>query len=233
MKNYKNILRSLKGHWLFLIILLLVFGWSIFSYVTKGIVYSIIQTDIESVAEFISSFGIIASIIFLALVIVEVVVAPIPALVLYLAGGYLFGWFLGGTLAVLGNLIGATIDFEIARKYGRRFFMKYIKPKQRKRFDKYAKNHGGLTIFLLRINPFTSSDIFSYLAGLTNMSRLSLILGTLFGLTPLIYIQAFIGGDFIKDNPSLSLIFLIVSFIYFALFVYLIWMVFAKRKNKI
>ena len=179
--------------------------------------------DVNSITDFVGSFGFLSFLAFIILVIIEVVVAPIPSIVLYAVGGILFGTVLGGTGALIGNIIGAWIAFTIARRYGRQAFEKKINKRRLKQFDRFSRKYGSHTIFFLRINPITSSDIFSYLAGFTKMNIRQFILGTISGLAPLIYIQSYLGGSVIKDNPLLTKIFIILSIAYVAVFFYWIY----------
>lgn len=212
-----------KEHWLFLLILLAILFWSIYSYSNQGIVYSLLNSDSQAVVDFVGSFGFFAGIIFVLLVILEVVIAPIPPMILYIAGGFLFGTFTGGLLALLGNLIGAGIDFKIARNFGREFVEKRVKQKTRQRFDNFSEKYGAWTLFILRLNPFTSSDLFSYLSGLTKMKMRTFLIATGLGLLPLVFIQTYLGETLIKNNPFLSLILIIFSLIYLLVFLYLIF----------
>ena len=158
--------------------------------------------------------------------------APIPPLMLYVLAGVLFGAFWGGTLTLFGNLIGSLIDFEIARSYGRKFVENSTTPKVKKRFDTFFEKYGGFSIFLLRINPLTTTDLFSYLAGLTKMKRAHFILGTTLGLIPLIYIQTYFGEIFVKSNKLLYSIVIAVSLLYLALIAYFLISMFIKKMRE-
>jgi uncharacterized membrane protein YdjX (TVP38/TMEM64 family) len=199
------------------------------SYNRGGISNILLERDFNSVVDFVESFGYLSLLIFIILVIVEVIVAPIPSVILYAVGGILFGTFLGGAGALLGNIIGAWIAFEIARRYGRKIVENKIDKKKLKQFDKFSRKYGSHAIFLLRINPITSSDIFSYLAGLTKMPAKQLILGTAWGLVPLVFVQSYFGSDVIKGNPLLTKIFIIVSIVYIIVFFY--WIYYIKKKK--
>lgn len=212
----------LREHWLIISIIFVFFFWMIYSYSSKGIFYSLTNSETGSIINFINSFGFFSWIVFMLLVILEVVLAPIPPLVLYITGGFLFGALFGGILTLIGNLIGAAIDFFIARKYGRNFVAKKMNRNLKKKFDRFSKKHGGFSIFFLRINPFTSSDLFSYLAGLSKIKFGSFILGTFFGLIPMIFLQTYFGGIFAKENNLISVIIIILSILYLIVFVYLI-----------
>lgn len=229
--KWKSFTRGLKKHWLFITIIILFCIWVIYSYLNHGIFYLLATSDIDSVVNFINSFGLFAIVIFVLLVILEVVLAPIPPFVLYVAGGILFGALAGGILTLLGNVIGAVVAFMIARKFGRNLVEKKINNSLRKRFDRFSQKYGGWALFILRLNPFTTSDLFSYLAGLTKMKLKTLIISTTLGLIPLIFIQTYLGDLFVRDNPVLFLIFIAISIIYLILFLYGLWYLLIKKKK--
>jgi uncharacterized membrane protein YdjX (TVP38/TMEM64 family) len=63
---------------------------------------------------------VLAGFVYLLIVIVEVVVAPIPGAILYAPGGAIFGTFWGGSLALAGNVLGAGIACAITRAISKR-----------------------------------------------------------------------------------------------------------------
>ena len=200
-----------------------IFSLFILIFILGGISYFLysqnILLDLDSIINFTESFGIFSYIIFFLIVLIEVVAAPIPGVILYIAGGILFGTFIGGTIAFLANVAGATVAFFI----GRKFILKDSEKKQKKDyFNKAIEKYGGYTMFLLRVNPLTSSDIFSYLAGISKMNFKKFLTGTTLGLLPLIYIQSYLGEEIITKNEFLFNTFLIISLIYVLIFVYLI-----------
>ena len=223
--------RQLRKHWVFILVLAIFIGWVFYSYLTEGIFYLLATSDTNSIASFINSFGVFAAVIFILLVILGVVLAPVPPLVLYVAGGIIFGAFLGGTLTLVGNVLGAGVAFLIARKYGRNLVEEKISPKIRKKFDDFSKKQGPYALFLLRLNPFTTSDLFSYIAGLTKMKLRTFILATGLGLAPLIYLQTYIGDLFVRDNPLIFFIFIIINLLYLAFFLYGILYLVLKRRR--
>ena len=230
-RGLSKFVNALRNHWLFVLILIIILGWILYSYLTEGIIYLLATSDINSIVDFINSFGLLAVIIFILLIVLEVVFAPIPPFVLYVAGGMIFGAFLGGTITLFGNVLGAVIAFLIARKFGRGFVEKKVSKKLKENFDKFTNKYGAWALFLIRLNPFTTSDIFSYLSGLTKMKLRTLIISTTFGLIPLVYLQTYLGDVFIRDNPFLFFLFIAVSLIYLVLFLYGLWYLIIKKEK--
>lgn len=221
--------KFLKEHWLFSTIVILILAAVVYSYFSQGLIFSLIYSDTDSVANFITSFGIFAEMIFVLIVVLEVVIAPMPPLILYIVAGLLFGGFIGGVLTLLGNLIGAFIDFKISRNLGKRSVEKNINKNLKRKFDNFFEKYGAFSIFILRINPLTTSDIVSYLAGFTKIKTRSFLIATGLGLIPLIFIQTYLGDIFLKDHPVLSAITILISLFYLLIFGYLIFKIIVKK----
>jgi uncharacterized membrane protein YdjX (TVP38/TMEM64 family) len=233
MKRGTRIINFFKRNWIILLIIIVLLALFYYSYSTKGIIYAISASDNESVVNFVDSFGVFSYVVFVLLVILECVFAPIPALALYVAGGALFGTFLGGILTLIANLIGALIAFWIARRFGRKFVERRVDDNVRKKFDKFSEKYGGFSLFFLRINPFTTSDLFSYLAGLTKMKVKAFLLGTGLGLLPMIFVQAYFGEAFVQDYPKLYAVLIWISVAYLVIFLYLMIRMLLKPKKPV
>ncbi|MFT4261477.1 MAG: TVP38/TMEM64 family protein [Candidatus Woesearchaeota archaeon] len=215
--NQNNILLTLLG---------LTIIYSFYSYFSGGLIYLLFQGELSEVVQQINEFGRFATIIFILIIALEVVVAPIPSILLYTAGGIIFGSVYGSIIILIGNILGSAIAYYLSKTLLREYFEKKIPEKQLTRFNKYVEKYGVYAIFLLRVNPLTSSDVFSYIAGLTKLRFWPFIIGTSLGLLPLIFIQAYI-GEAILENQIALITFTIISIAYILVFVY-----FMIRKNK-
>ncbi len=209
--------------------LLAVASLCVYSYLTHGLIYDLTTSDMEAFIARIREFGHWSALVLFALVILEVVLAPIPPLVLYIAAGILFGTLPGGLLVLLGNIAGALIAFQLARTIARDRIQRLVDEKARQRFDTFTAKYGPLAIFLLRINPLTSSDLFSYLAGLSEMKPLHFTLATALGLTPIVFLQTWLGADIVQSSPVFMTVFIVVSLLYLLLFVLALMRVAIKR----
>lgn len=202
------------------------------SYFQGGLFKSWFNGNVSEFIEAIRSLGALSQIALVLIVIAEVVFAPIPPLVVYIAGGVLFGGLYGGILVLIGNIIGAYIDFTVARNFlGERFETK-INKKFKEKFNNYFKKYGGISIFILRINPLTSSDIVSYLAGFTKIRPTRFLIATALGLIPLIFVQTYLGGSVIGSNIILTTITLLFSIFYLIIFLYFSIIALSKRHKK-
>lgn len=205
--------------------------WCLYSYFTEGAIYFLFQNDPTALINSLRSLDIFGIILFLIIVILENVLAPMPPFILYIAGGAIYGALWGGILALIGNILGSALAFVIARKVGRNWIERKIPKEVGKKFDNFTDKYGGRAIFLLRLNPLTSTDLFSYLAGFTKMNFKNFIIGTTLGLAPSIILQSYL-GDFFSSSPFLFNLFIIVGISYIAMFVFL-YFLYKKNRKKI
>lgn len=176
--------------------------------------HNMIHSDVNDIRTAIESFGNFALLAYFLIVIIEVVVAPIPSILLYSVGGILFGGIITAIVALIGNIVGAIIAFYIARFFLQETFEKKVSPKKRKQFHTMIDKYGIYAIFFLRLNPLTSSDMFSYLAGLTNMSMWKFALATGLGLLPLVLVQSYFGAEVLASSSALTTVSIIITILF-------------------
>ena len=81
---------------------------------------------------------------------------------------------------------------------------------------------GMWLILLLRVNPLTSSDLVSYAAGLTGIGVWKVMLGTLLGMAPLCWMQAYLADGILRAIPQLLYPLLVLCGIYAVVVVWVI-----------
>jgi uncharacterized membrane protein YdjX (TVP38/TMEM64 family) len=215
------------------LIILLVLGFFLYSYLTEGFFYSLVNFNQDEMIQFISSFEKISFIIYILLIILAIVLAPIHPFIFYVAGGIVFGPYISWVLVMIGVTIGSSIAFKLSKIYGRKFIEKNISKERINKFDSITDKYGSLSIFLLRVNPLTSSDIWSYIAGLTRIKFWKFLMWTLLGLAPAIFVQTYFGKA-IGENTVLFKIFVGVALSYLViLLIGLIYFFSRKKKPKI
>lgn len=182
------------------------------SYWTSGFVYLLVNgagtnsTWLERVRAAVAAWGPLAPAVYTLAVVVEVVVAPIPGALLYAPGGAIFGAFWGGTLSLIGNVIGAALCCVLGRLIGDRLLGAQARSPQFARYRTQLADRGFWVVLLLRANPLTSSDLVSYAAGVAGVPPWKVAAGTLVGLAPLCYIQAYFAEQIFTLVPGWALI---------------------------
>ncbi|MFM7038005.1 MAG: TVP38/TMEM64 family protein [Planctomycetaceae bacterium] len=153
--------------------------------------------------DYFRGFGPGAPIAYLLFVTIEVVVAPIPGLLLYAPGGLIFGAIPGGLLALAGNVLGAGISCLLARRLGRRLVQDADSVGRLKTLQGRLSRHGFWVILLLRLNPLTSSDLVSWAAGLSQIPLWTVMSATALGMAPLCLLQSWLSDSLFRVWPGL------------------------------
>lgn len=151
--------------------------------------------DIEAVRDYIDSFGVFAPIISMLLMVLQSIIAPVPAFLITFANALVFGWVKGAIISWTGAMIGASICFAIGRYLGRDVAVKYAGKKQLDAVDGYFKKYGKLSILVARLLPFVPFDPISYGAGLTSMSFSGFFIATGLGQLPATIIYSYFAGN--------------------------------------
>jgi uncharacterized membrane protein YdjX (TVP38/TMEM64 family) len=184
-------------------------GLLTWSWAHDGIVHVLLQSGnsaeekVAALRAFFDGFGAAAPVAYIGFVVLEVVVAPIPGAMLYAPGGVIFGGFWGGMLSLAGNVIGAGVACQLIRALAGTRAEQYWSRETLAPLQDLITPRGAWVIFLLRVNPLTSSDLVSYAAGLTRLPVLKVMLGTLAGMAPLCFVQSYLADELLIAFPQL------------------------------
>ncbi len=100
---------------------------------------------------------------------VQVIIAPLPGNLMSFACGYALGVWPAIVWLMVGILLGATVDFLLARLIGRRILRYIVPPDKLARLDTTVLKRGTFYIFLLLLVPNPVGDWVYYLAGMTRL----------------------------------------------------------------
>lgn len=167
--------------------------------------------DFTEVKQFISSYGVYAASISFALMVLQSIVAPLPAFVLTFANANLFGWWQGAILSWSSAMVGAAVCFYIARILGRDVAERLTSKVGLKQIDEFFEKYGNNTILICRLLPFVSFDYVSYAAGLTSMSFWDFFIATGIGQLPATIVYSYVGG-FLTGGARLFMLGLLIMF---------------------
>jgi uncharacterized membrane protein YdjX (TVP38/TMEM64 family) len=184
-------------------------AFAFWSFACHGLVYTLLTGELSAaekikvLQEFFATLGSAAPLAYVAMVTGEVVLAPLPGAMLYAPGGVIFGGFWGGLLSLTGNVCGAGIACQLMRTFGRPYIERAIDRGSLRKYESQLARSGVWIVFLLRVNPLTSSDFVSYAAGATTMPVWKLMLGTFLGMAPLCWAQSYLADEILTAFPRL------------------------------
>ncbi|MBN8047849.1 TVP38/TMEM64 family protein [Paraclostridium bifermentans] len=203
MKQKKKKSLILKMGVLLLIIGIYLFVGPVNRFINQMIFY-LSMLNLESLKQYILSFGIWAPIISFILMILQSVAAPLPAFLITFANAALFGWVKGALLSWTSAMAGAALCFYIARFLGRDTVEKLTSKFAIDSIDEFFNKYGKHTILIARLLPFMSFDLVSYAAGLTSMSFVSFFIATGIGQLPATIIYSYV-GDMLTGGAKLMM----------------------------
>ncbi len=143
----------------------------------------------------VDSHGIWGSVLYVAFVFLQVVVALIPGEVFEIVGGYAFGTWMGTLLCFLGSTLGSVAVFALVRRYGVKLVQVFFSLDKLKALYFLKKSPKRIFLFwIIFMIPGTPKDLLCYYAGLTDMKWKTFILIASLGRIPAM-ITSTVGGD--------------------------------------
>ena len=181
----------------------LVIAAGVWSYLSGGTVRLLMDgVTLEALRAALDRWGRLAPVVYVAAVVIEVLVAPIPGTLLYAPAGALFGGLLGGTLSLIGNTLGAAIACGVGSALGEGALARRMDGTKLAAYRTAIQERGIWVVLLLRINPLTSSDLVSYMAGAVGVPIWRVALGTFIGMAPLCYAQSYLAEQIFDVLPG-------------------------------
>jgi uncharacterized membrane protein YdjX (TVP38/TMEM64 family) len=170
---------------------------------------------VDELRQMMKDAGPLAPLIYILLKIVTYIFAPLTSGPIQIIAAPLFGnvW-LGTFYTLIGEVIGGSISFWIARRLGRPVVERFVgKQGMVQVEDFYQKRMGGwLSLLVARLILFSVWDFLSYAAGLTKSLRFStyLLISTIVGAIPT-FVFVWMGSEALQDTRTLLLIYAMVA----------------------
>lgn len=166
----------------------------------------------------IASKGAAGVLIFISFQVLQIVVAAIPGEVVQIAGGFLYGTFLGTVYLVIGVIIGSAIVFYASRLLGYEFVKAFV-PKEV--MEKYFFKDNGhkflIFTFVLFLIPGIPKDVLTYIAGLTPVKPMKFFVAAVIGRLPALIASAYIGAVFDHKNYTAVIVLSVAAVVLFLL----------------
>lgn len=135
----------------------------------------------------------------LAVAYIPLTVLAVPASILTIGGGYLFGLPLGFFADSIGATIGATAAFILGRTLGRSYVTSKLKNYPKFQAIAVAIQRSGFKIvLLLRLVPLLPFNMLNYLLSVTPVTLGQYMLASWLGMMPITFAFVYIGTT-LKD----------------------------------
>lgn len=191
------------------------------------------QFSIHALPTLIKSYGLWAPFIFVVIYIIGVV-AFLPGLVLTIAGGLLFGPWLGTALNIFSATVGATIAFILARYFAKDWVRDKIGGRLGLLVDGVEKE-GWRFVAIMRLVPIFPFNILNYAFGLTNVRLLEYCLASAIFMLPGTFAYTYLGSlglAAIEGEPRKFITQLVIAIGLIVLVAIIPWLIRHWRKSK-
>ena len=217
------------------IIILAIMAFLLIAFAAIGIVVGVplvrSASEPEHFREWIESLGLWGDFAYMALVMLQVVVAVIPGEPVEILGGYAFGVWHGTMLYLIGAFAGSLIVFLFVRKFGKTAAEIFF---SREKLDSLKFLHTSpkrTVIFSVIFTvPGTPKDLLVYFAGLTDMKLSIWIIISAFGRIPSA-ITSTIGGSALGDGKYSSALLALIVTVFLSLAGFLVYKFILKERK--
>ncbi|MBD0269125.1 MAG: TVP38/TMEM64 family protein [Cyanobacteria bacterium Co-bin8] len=155
--------------------------------------FDLLQSRLVETLNWIDGLGAIAPVAFILLYLV-ITVAFIPASIVTLGAGVVFGVVQGTVLVFVGAMLRATAAFLVGRYLARDWVAGRIAHSPKfQAIDDAIGREGRKIIFLIRLSPAFPFNLLNYALGLTQVPLKDYVLGTV-GIVPGTVLYVYLGS---------------------------------------
>lgn len=167
--------------------------------------------------------GIATALLGIALLAADVII-PVPASLIMVINGALFGVYFGTVISMVGGLAAFIAAFLLGKK-GSPLISKWTSEEDRRSADTFLENWGLLAIIISRPFPILAETI-AIMAGTSAMTISKGVLAALLGLLPVTVLYALIGAI------AATFTNLILAFIFVLSVAMLIWLALQRLEKR-
>jgi uncharacterized membrane protein YdjX (TVP38/TMEM64 family) len=126
-------------------------------------------SDSRAVEAWVAGWGWGAPLVFMALQIMQVLLAPIPGEATGLIGGYLFGAGASFIYSTIGLTVGSLLNFSLGRYLGQHFVRRWVPQTYLERFDSLVRHQGVVALAAMFIMPGFPKDYLCLFLGVSTL----------------------------------------------------------------
>ncbi|MCI0182001.1 MAG: TVP38/TMEM64 family protein [Acidibacillus sp.] len=121
-------------------------------------VYFRYEHDVSSFIRHLGPFGVIGSIVLMALLCI----IPFPAEFLMIIDMQIYGVWMGILYVWIGAMVGSYVTFLLAKHFGEGWIKKFVADKHLKKLNELVDKHGALGLFMARLIPLIPFVVLNY-----------------------------------------------------------------------
>jgi uncharacterized membrane protein YdjX (TVP38/TMEM64 family) len=174
--------------------IILFLAFLVFLGVKYGSAITGLAEDPGKLSRELNSLGWKGVLVFLGLQALQVIIAVIPGGVVQIAGGYIYGTWIGLLYSVIGIFLGSLIVFYAARLLGYPLVRMLVSPENLKKFGfMINSSKSEIAMFILFLIPGMPKDVLTYMAGITPVKPLRFFTVSIIGRLPALLGSSILG----------------------------------------
>ena len=152
-------------------------------------------TSLEGIQRYIEAFSPYSQLVFLAVQLASVILAPIPSNITAAGGALLFGMWESFLLTWLAVVAGSVLVFWLARVIGQPFVERLVSRKVADKYLELIQRKRDIFLILVFLFPFFPDDLICILAGLTDIPLRRFVVIVLFTRPWGLLVSCALGGS--------------------------------------
>ncbi len=161
------------------------------------------------VRSFLADLGALGPLVLIGSLAAVLVVPVVPASILQLSAGLAFGPILGLVYASVADVLGASIGFWLARRWGPQILTPRLSPSAQATLGRLSSRMSWRTVMLLRLIPGPAYPLVSFAAGYAPVGYGAFIAGSFTGVFPALVLMVF-AGDLVMSSPLFATVLVVV-----------------------
>jgi uncharacterized membrane protein YdjX (TVP38/TMEM64 family) len=174
--------------------------------------------DREAIRAWIGVRGLWGPAAYIGLQIIQVVIFMIPGELVQVAGGYVFGFWLGSLYTLIGIALGSLVNFYAGRLLGRPFVESLFPREKIEEVERVTgSGKGAAGFFLLFVIPGIPKDVLCYVAGVSKLRLIAFLAVSMTGRLPGILGSSYMGSAAYSGAYRGAIIVLVAASLLFVL----------------
>ena len=158
-----------------------------------------VEMSLDTIEALIRSWGMWSAVGSIVIMILHSFV-PLPAEIIAMANGMVFGSFWGIVLTWVGAMLGAIISYGLARWLGQPLVRRVVPARHWDALQAWEADQGAMALLMARLIPVISFNLINYAAGLAGVKWPVFLWTTAVGILPLTILSVVLGHQLV-DAP--------------------------------
>ena len=190
-----------------------------------------ILNDIDRFRDLLLSYGNLGYVIYVVAYMISSVLM-VPAFIVTITSGIVFGPFLGAFIAWIGAVLGSSLAFITSRYIARDLIVKLFQNKEAfKKIEEGVAKNGRDYVIFTRLVPAFPYNAQNYAYGVTNIKFKDYFLVSAIAMIPMCVMYAYMAAEIAENGVTIKLFWILIVSGLVLFFLSQVPKIYANRKN--